>query len=156
MATPEQLIEVGFVIIKVAATIVAGLLLYIWKQHINEIRDHKKDLEAQKKAVAEAVKAPQLDEVKRNLGRELANVEARFARIEQVQREQVREIRDEFAERTRMLRDDMNGLGTRITKQIEVMGEVFEKQMAMIVAHNEAQQKLMFELTKALSEKKQN
>lgn len=161
-ANIEQLTVSVTQVLSVVTPIVMLLLGYIWKGHINEVRQHKKELEDQKKSMGEVVKFPQLNELKQNFERRLEAGDARFRSIEQSQQLKIDAIREEFRAESVEMRKEMNGLGDRLTrqgeasenrlaKQIEVMGDGFEKQMAMIVKHSEQLNNVMLELQRALA-----
>lgn len=115
-----------------AATVVSGLLLYIWKQHKKETEGTKKRLEdhitKQEQDMRLLATTTEVNSIKDDLRREIERSETNTK------------------EGFRLLRDEMNGFGNRIVSQMEANQDqtqslintslgLVQQQMALVAQH---------------------
>lgn len=130
--TLELIVKV-FGVLAVISTLVSGVLVYVWNRHVGQVDEQKKRLdELHAAAVTESELAGKLADIRA----------AHRAEIDELKRRQEFDVE--------RLRDEMNGLGTRLTdtfragdeerrRQIEEMGRNLTAQIALLIRMVEQQ-----------------
>jgi hypothetical protein len=142
--TVELLLKLLGVLV-VVSDVVIMLMLYIWRRHVREVDAQKEDL---KKLGENSASLPFVHSMRKEFSTRLQEIETRHA--EEIERQsskhqrEIERLEDKHHNEMVGLRNDMNGMGERLTdaiskseegvvRHIEAIGDGFQRQMGMLV-----------------------